>query len=142
MDNLSSLRIIVSASAIAILFAVSAWAQGDPGNGKPAAISASGPARFAVRSSTQSAASGQFQAAPAQPTAEQTARVRTEMEAQLKKDPDRWQLYQLQQSLKSVKTAAERKSIEAKMMAINEKIRAEQEAKPVPQQNAAPKPQQ
>jgi hypothetical protein len=75
------------------------------------------------------------------PAAEQAERDR-KMKEQLKNDPDGWQLYQLEQSMRSAKTTDERKSIMAQMADLHKKIQADQEAKMTPQEKAARKPQE
>ena len=59
------------------------------------------------------------------------------MEAELKKDPYRWQMYQLQQSMRNAKTPQERQTLQAQMKDLSSKHAAEEEAKLTPAQRAA-----
>ena len=68
--------------------------------------------------------------------AEKEARKQN-MEAELKKDPYRWQIYQLQQSIRSARTPQERQPYQAQMKELRDKHAAEQEAKLTPGQRAA-----
>lgn len=68
--------------------------------------------------------------------AEKEAR-RLKMEENLKKDPYRWQLYQLHQSMMKAKTEEERKPLQAQLRELEAKHAAEAEAKLTPEQKAA-----
>lgn len=62
---------------------------------------------------------------------------RQKMEDTLKKDPFRWEMYQLRQSMAAAKTPEERKNFDAKVQALMTRHAAEAEAKMTPEQRAA-----
>jgi hypothetical protein len=59
------------------------------------------------------------------------------MEEMLKKDPFRWEMYQLRQSMAGAKTPEERESYHSRMQALMASHAAEAEAKLTPEQRAA-----
>jgi len=62
---------------------------------------------------------------------------RLKMEETLKKDPFRWEMYQLRQSMAKAKTQEERESLQTKIQALMDRHAAEEEAKLTPEQRAA-----
>ena len=72
-----------------------------------------------------------------EPTAAEKAANQQKLEEMLKKDPYRWQLYQLQQSMRSAKTPQERQTCQAQLRNLQAKHAAEAEAKLTPAQRAA-----
>ncbi len=69
-------------------------------------------------------------------TAAEKAEQKQKMEEMLKKDPFRWQMYQLQQSMSAAKTQAERDTIRTQMQTLRTQHEAEEEAKLTPEQKA------
>jgi len=72
-----------------------------------------------------------------EPTAAEKAANQQKLEEMLKKDPYRWQMYQLQQSMRSAKTPQERQTLQAQLKDLQAKHAAEAEAKLTPAQKAA-----
>jgi len=68
--------------------------------------------------------------------AEKAAR-QEQLEAGLKKDPYRWQVYQLQQSMLKAKTQQERQTYQEQIKNLQVRHAAEEEAKLTPEQRAA-----
>lgn len=79
---------------------------------------------------------------PKQLTPAEVDAQRRKLEEMLRKDPFRWEMYQLRQSMASAKTQEERESYQGKIQALVSRHAAEKEAKLTPEQRAVAKERQ